>query len=971
MSHPAAALRYRDLGPVEVLRSDLPLPLNTPRLTAVLSLLLINANHAVSVDALIDAVWGESPPAGAEATLASHVFRLRRSLEPDRGPRQPFRVLVHEAGCYRLIAPASAVDSLRFEEDAELSRDLQSAGDFEAALRRVEEAIGRWRGRPWTPHSDLPWAATASARLDELRLQLRQRGAECRLELGRPEGALSVVEPLIAEQPLRERPWALRMRALHLLGRTDEALAAYRTVRTLLADGVGVEPGRDLRELHRQVLTDDPALRPKTGGSRGEAPARLIAGPPRRRTALFGRQQELAAVANLTRPGVTLTVLGPPGVGKTRLLVEAAHEFADRFTDGVCFVDLSSARDREQVVERVATGLGLGAAVQGSVVGGVRAHLAMRDLLLVLDNGDHVVEQVAELIDELIEEDLQARIVVAARQPLGVPGERTWVLGPLPTPAADSGGEVAVTEVRDDPAVDLFIDRAQALGRPVQPGERAIVAEICAAVDGLPLAIELAAARTRSFGLREIVLQVRADASGLRRIGPNAVAGASLGDLIEQSVSRLDEPAHLLHLALATVPGPITSHAAAVISGQDPADVHDQLATLVHRSLLIPLHGSGAQPTRFQQLSPIRAHARRGTEPGLRSAQAHRADAYAGELIGSRPRVGTPGERAWSARIDADLAVVRHLLDEQLVRCPSALGVRAATRLGFYWYYRGLVAEWARNTRLAAGSPVAGEAERLLAGLSHACALGLTGRGHLAVQFVPEVDQLTLDAFDADQALVLGDALFAVTSTARGTRDVELGRRAAAGVGRVAATTEDPLHDLMADVAQLLVSLDEADPQLLLPRTEAAYARALELSNLYVAWLVAAVGATLGLLTQQPQNGLIWSQRAIDHHLALGVREAAGTLTLHGLLLGAQGDRRLAAQVLAAARHQSRLSGMRWPRSTQVWREVQSINDELTELDRRAAEVAGRRLALADLASTKADDHAVPGWGGQPAGRGT
>ncbi|MGY1601631.1 AfsR/SARP family transcriptional regulator [Geodermatophilus sp. SYSU D00815] len=253
-------LRFRDLGPLEVERAGAPVALGGARLAAALSLLLIHAGRHVAVDALAEAMWGGQGRPRSPSTLDSHVWRLRKALEPDRRRGAPSAVLRHEPGGYRLVAGPADVDSLRFAELADEARSALAAGRAPDAARRAEEALGLWRGRPYGPCADGPWAGAAVARLEELRDQLREVLAEALVAAGAPERALLELGTALAETPLREHLWALRMLAEHHLGRPDDALRTYQRARALLQEELGLDPGAELRELHGRILAEDPAL---------------------------------------------------------------------------------------------------------------------------------------------------------------------------------------------------------------------------------------------------------------------------------------------------------------------------------------------------------------------------------------------------------------------------------------------------------------------------------------------------------------------------------------------------------------------------------------------------------------------------------------------------------------------------------------------------------------------------------------
>lgn len=257
---PSPQLWFHDLGPLVVLRAGVPVALGGARLTAALSLLLVHADRHVPVDALTEAMWGAASPARSSSTLDSHVWRLRKALEPDRPPGAPSGVLVREPGGYRLVVDPGTIDSRRFSRLGGEARALLSSGRPGEAGRTAEEALALWRGRPYPTVADQPWVTADAARLAELRDQVREVLVEALIAAGSPERALLELGPSLAETPLRERLWVLRMLAQHRLGRPQEALRSYQQARAVFLEELGLEPGPGLRGLQRRILIGDPTL---------------------------------------------------------------------------------------------------------------------------------------------------------------------------------------------------------------------------------------------------------------------------------------------------------------------------------------------------------------------------------------------------------------------------------------------------------------------------------------------------------------------------------------------------------------------------------------------------------------------------------------------------------------------------------------------------------------------------------------
>jgi DNA-binding SARP family transcriptional activator len=253
-------VKVHDLGPLTIDLNGHELKPNGPRPTTLLALLTLNANRRVPVDAMIDALWGEGPTSGRVSTLESHISRLRRLLEPGRARGVTPDLLVNDAGGYRLLVDLDDLDSTIFERFADEGRDALATGRADRAVRRFDAALVLWRGRPFAPCSDEPWAEATVARLDELYSQVRERRIDALLTAGHPHTALADLDSMIRDAPFHEHLHAQRMMALTRLGRTEESLSSYRTARATLLDELGIEPGLELRVLHQRILDGDETL---------------------------------------------------------------------------------------------------------------------------------------------------------------------------------------------------------------------------------------------------------------------------------------------------------------------------------------------------------------------------------------------------------------------------------------------------------------------------------------------------------------------------------------------------------------------------------------------------------------------------------------------------------------------------------------------------------------------------------------
>lgn len=595
-------MRVRDLGSLTVTVDGIDRPVAGSRAAAILAVLVINVNRRVSVQALLEATWGERATDATVSTLESHIWRLRQLLEPHRAQRQPPTVLINENAGYRLVADGHTIDSLSLAHIARDAGDLLAAGRADAAITRADEALQLWRGKPYGALGDETWAQPAVARLEELRRHTAEIRLDGLIATGRADQALADLETMVAEAQLRERLRAQQMLALYRSGRADEALAVFQRTRATLIDELGTEPGPELRDLHARILDQDVSLdsAPRT------APIAVSTNKvhlPVSLTALVGRDRDLARVSALLEPNALVTLTGAAGVGKTRLAVEVGRATAHRFADGVWFVDLAAVTDAALVVEAVVSTLGITSSPAATSLEGLAHYGRGHRLLLILDNCEHVVEAVATLATALLGHGHgHSTLLATSRTPLDVDSEVTWTVAPLSLP-------VSGTTDRGGDAVHLFLDRLSRVDPSLTINDevRGAAADICVAVDGLPLAIELAAARARSHSLHDIREQSQADAGALGRPGRRDTVRSA----IESSYATLDSSAALVHRRLAVLPGWFSVASATAVAGDlATAEVNDALAALVHCSMLTSTATQAAGGrTAFRQLATVRAHA--------------------------------------------------------------------------------------------------------------------------------------------------------------------------------------------------------------------------------------------------------------------------------------------------------------------------------------------------------------------------
>ncbi|WP_330176116.1 winged helix-turn-helix domain-containing protein [Streptomyces sp. NBC_01498] len=749
-------VRYRLLGPTRALRADgTPCAVGGARLRSLLTVLAMRPGRTVPAATLVDEVWDGDAPADAAGALQALVSRLRRALGAG--------TVVSETGGYRLCAAPEDVDLHHFERlTAEGVRALDDGAPARAA-ELLDEALALWHGPALT---DLPDRSAEAARWESRRLAARRARLTAALALGRAEEALPELAALCDEHPIDELLQALRIRALRAVGRTAEALSAYEDVRRDLATRLGMDPGPELRALHKELLDQDgydpgPDAPPRPGravatvrpaapldvprggpheaerggphhaphgragaeratgpghlpaapdtaarpgatpADTGQAPAPYPAAPPEpppgnlraRITSFVGRDADLVALRGDLRDARLVTLLGAGGAGKTRLSQEAAAGGdRDAWPDGVWLAELAPVEDPATVPEAVLVALGARETVlRGAGAEGLRAvdpgaddplvrlveHCARRRLLLLLDNCEHVVDAAARLAEEVLARCPGVTVLATSREPLGVPGELVRPVGPLPEPMA----------------LRLLADR----GAAARPGFRteddpAAAEEICRRLDGLPLAIELAAARLRMLTLRQIADRLddrfRLLTGGSRTVLPRQ---QTLRAVVDWSWDLLAGPERTALAALSVFAGGCDLAAAEAVCGPDALEL---LGSLVDKSLVVATPApDGAM--RYRLLETVLEYAaQRLDESGDRAAAERRHLTHYRELIRlADPKLRGPGQLVWIARITLDYENLRTALRRAVADRDEHEALCLVHALAWYWQILDLRAD--------------------------------------------------------------------------------------------------------------------------------------------------------------------------------------------------------------------------------------------------------------------------------------
>jgi predicted ATPase/DNA-binding SARP family transcriptional activator len=683
-------MHFQLLGPFRVTVGDQPLKLGSPQQQKLLAILCALPNENVSADRLVDELWGESPPPSAHHLIQVYVSRLRKTLGTHSAEVHIDR---HGTG-YALHVDPEQVDAARMEALATRARDLDEEA-VDAKTRLLLEATEMWVGPPFGDLKDESITLQSeSTRLTELYVGLLEERIRIDLNAGRHQRVLDELKRLTSEYPYREAIWELWMLALYRSGRQAEALRAYQALQRTLGEDLGIVPSPSAAELENRILLQDPGLLWEPPPPSSNAPTAL--------TSFVGRGSELAEISKLLDVHRLVTLTGPGGIGKTRLAAEVSHRTLLRFPDGVWWIDLAPITDETMIATEVARTLGVSAQPGKSVKESVVDSLVRREALLVFDNCEHVVTGVAGLASAVLATASRIRILATSRTPLHLSGEALWVVPALALPTSSSP---AVAELPHSDAIRLFVERGAAVDARFSLGSKTgeHVVDICRRLDGMPLAIEMAAARLRVLTTAEIAEALN-DRFALLKATQHDVSDRheTLQTMVDWSYQLLPQEIQPAFARLAVFAGAFDLEGATAIAlgGGEPTPL-EAMTALVEASLVTRVDDSDSAG-RYRLLETLREYGRRllaerGRLDAVRDAHA----TYFLELVASADdQIGKPGFVDWMKRFQESYDDIQQALDWSVDRDLPSLALRVTPVLQHYWYRTGDAREanrWGRR----------------------------------------------------------------------------------------------------------------------------------------------------------------------------------------------------------------------------------------------------------------------------------
>ena len=711
-------MRVGLLGGLEVRDADnRDITVPTGKQQALLALLAVHAGRVVPAEQVVDALWGEDPPPRVRNGLQALASKLRGALGATD-------LIVMRGSGYVLDLPADAVDIHRFEQLVTDARAAAVSDDPQRAVALLTEAESLWRGDALADFAYEEFAQPTINRLSELRLAAMEERIELELALGLDEATVGL-ESLVAAYPVRERLRGLLMIALYRAGRQADALRVFQDGRHILADELGLEPGPELRRLEAAILAQDPSLdAPVTEPRATEAKRRGTI--PESLTPLVGRDDELRELTRLAMEHRLLSLVGPGGVGKTRLALEVARTESIALTDGGYVVELAPVGDPAAVPAAIAAALDVPDATR------LAALIGDRELVIVLDNCEHLIDAAATLAEQLLRDCPRLRLVVTSREALRVSGETVWAVPPLS--AVD--------------AAQLFVARAHAAGAPLEFSDDLLplIADICARLDGLPLAIELAAARIRALPIHQISSRLndrfRLLTGGLRTALPRQ---QTLQAVVDWSYDLLFDAEQRVFERLSVFPGGCDLVTAEAVCTDDTIaadDIADIVQALVEKSLVVAQRAGDT--VRFTQLQTLCQYGRQRLSERDDAKQVRAAMAAHFAQLAARGKAAFtgPDQGSWLIAITPEHDNLRAALEWAIDNDDAETALLIAGGSSWSHWLTGTASEGKRwlDDAFACGGDVTDETQ----------ALGLAGRGllHSIAGAMAEADADLHDALE-------------------------------------------------------------------------------------------------------------------------------------------------------------------------------------------------------------------------------
>ncbi|MGC9960415.1 MAG: BTAD domain-containing putative transcriptional regulator [Acidimicrobiales bacterium] len=763
-----STLLFGLLGPVTVTDEAGEIAVNGAVRRRLLVRLLVAANRSVPVDRLQDDLWEGHPPPSAASTLKSHVSLLRRSLGPER--------LCHRDGSYILSVAPHELDVSLFEQEASTGRALLRQGDPRGAAQSLGRGLARWRGRALADVSETSWGRPEAVRLEELRADVLESWFEARIALGDASAVISDAEAAVAEHPLREALWARLMTALYLSGRQADSLRAYQRLREMLAEELGITPSPDLVALEGAVLRQELSLgQRKAWQPPGEAPSwERQSNLPEDLTSFVPRPVELANVTALLQSPGLLTLAGAGGIGKTRLALETARAVEPRF-DGIWLCELAPLNEAADVERELASVIGCTDQVGTSLLSTITQRLSDGVQLVVLDNCEHLIDAAAGLAAHLLRSVPLIRVMATSRSPLGVAGE---VIHRVPSMSLPPDG-AALDDLMGYESVRLFVIRAKEQQPAFAFGSDncGTIASVCVRLDGIPLALELAAARMRTLSVSDIGHHLddrfRLLTSGARTAPARQ---QTLRSLIDWSYELLDTLERTALARLAVFPSDFGLAAAECVvtcSAVEKAAVVDLVSSLVDKSLLQA--DTSGETGRYRMLETVREYAlEKLDDPEEQSARVAHALHFLDLVELAGPHLSGSDQLRWRASLERDednLRAAFATLNAEPGRSEEALRFGAA--VSKFWNSRGYYGDEVDLLTAALERPDASRSTEARGAALAAAGYLMFRRGETA-RAQQYLDEAALIASTTESASLKADALrtMAWVADRRGDRDV-------------------------------------------------------------------------------------------------------------------------------------------------------------------------------------------------------